>query len=68
MFSFVGDTSMTVFDPCITGTRQPGVSDGYWIMLTPLSSGSHTIHFHGIEEFSNGNFELDVTYALTVVP
>ena len=68
MFSFIGDTSMTVFDPCITGTRQPGVSDGYWIMLTPLSPGPHTIHFHGIEQFPSGDFELDVNYDFTVTP
>jgi hypothetical protein len=68
MFAFTGDTSMTVFDSCITGTRQPGVSDGYWIMLAPLAPGTHTIHFHGLENFNPGTFELDVTYDVTVAP
>ena len=34
-------------DPCITGTSQPGVSDGYWIMLTPLSPGTTSIDSAG---------------------
>ena len=37
----------------------PSVSDGYYLMLAPLSAGQHTIHF------SAGTF-LDVTYHITV--
>jgi len=49
----------------------PSVSDGYWIMLAPLPSGKHTVHFYGKlvqdgpEPFT---FILDITYNLTVVP
>jgi hypothetical protein len=48
------------------------VSDGYWIMLPPLSQGSHTIRFTGSfrDPDPNSNalfFGLDVTYELTVV-
>jgi hypothetical protein len=42
------------------------VSGGYYIMLTPLSKGQHTLHFRG----SIGNppvFTLDITYHLNVV-
>ncbi len=28
------------------GTLSPHVADGYWLMLTPLTPGSHTIHVH----------------------
>ena len=40
-------------------------SDGYWLMLEPLSAGTHTVHFHGLR---TSGFELDVTYHLTVTP
>ncbi len=45
------------------------VSDGYWIMLAPLSVGKHTIRFTGSFRYPNDdlNFGLDVTYVLTVV-
>lgn len=45
------------------------VSDGYWIMLPPLSSGEHTVRFTGsFRDPSTGDlfFGLDVTYVLTV--
>jgi hypothetical protein len=45
------------------GTFTPQVADGYWIMLAPLSSGTHTLHFRGI---LNGGFDSDATYFLTI--
>jgi hypothetical protein len=65
LFYFTGDPSLTaVFDSCITGSSQPAVSDGYWIMLAPLSAGTHTIHFSGaIDAFG---FATEVTYTLVV--
>jgi hypothetical protein len=47
------------------GTYGPFVSDGYWLMLEPLSAGQHTIHFHGHVEVPF-SFTLDITYHLTV--
>jgi hypothetical protein len=41
------------------GTYAPNVSDGYWLLLAPLSAGTHTIYF------KSGDF-LEVTYNLTV--
>jgi hypothetical protein len=38
------------------------VADGYWIMLSPLSKGAHTIHIHG----GTTGFETEVTYSITV--
>ena len=42
------------------GTYSPVVSDGYYLMLAPLSTGTHTIHFVAL---SGGQ---DVTYTLTI--
>ncbi len=47
------------------------VSDGFWILLEPLSPGMHDIHFKGLlgDPTATGttNFALDVRYLLTVV-
>jgi hypothetical protein len=49
-----------MFGTGIADTYGPNGSDGYWLMLTPLTPGKHTVHFTG---FDGG---LDVTYYLTV--
>jgi hypothetical protein len=45
------------------GTHSPLVSDGYWLLVKPLSQGQHTIHIKAV--FSNGDI-VDVTYVLKV--
>jgi len=40
------------------GSYYPGVDDGYFIMLAPMSPGNHTLHF--------GASWLDITYNLVV--
>src|SRR6266702_5519675 len=47
--------------PSLTVT--PAVADGFYIMLTPLTAGSHSINFGG----SGPGITLDVTYNLTIV-
>ena len=45
------------------------VSDGFWVMLPPLSRGDHTIRFTGSfrdPQTEELYFGLDVTYLLTV--
>jgi hypothetical protein len=42
------------------------VADGYWVMIPPLSVGSHTIHFKG--GLADSQFFLDVTYKIKVKP
>lgn len=42
----------------------PAVSDGYWLLLKPLSPGQHTINFGA----SVDDFVLDITYNIRVVP
>ncbi len=66
MFDFTGDPSLIAFDPCITGSVQQGASDGWWIMIEPLPSGEHTVHFAGTNTANGPAFTLDVTYTLTV--
>jgi hypothetical protein len=47
------------------GLAGESVSDGFWLMLAPLSVGQHTIDFVGV--FANG-FTFHITYNLTVAP
>ena len=69
LFTFTADPSLVAFDPCVTGTPQSGVTDGYAIMLRPLPPGPHTIFFRGVIDFGGGNtFEVQVTYTLTIGP
>lgn len=46
-----------------SGTSTPNLSDGYWLLLAPLSAGMHTISFKGV---SNSGFTVEVTYNLTI--
>ncbi len=69
LFTFTADPSLVAFDPCVTGTEQYGVTDGYWILLRPLPPGQHTVFFRAVIDFGGGNtFEVQVTYNLTIAP
>lgn len=46
------------------GVREISIADGYWVILDPLPTGLHTIHFTSTAP----GFTLDVTYHLTVEP
>jgi hypothetical protein len=48
--------------PDATGTVFPAVADGFYLMLQPLSRGTHVVNFGGTAFGST----LDVTYNLTV--
>ena len=45
------------------GAHGPVVSDGFWLLLTPLSQGTHTIQ---VSSNTSGTFGVDVTWTLTV--
>jgi hypothetical protein len=47
------------------GQRDYATSDGYWIMLSPLKPGPHTIRFTAA---TTDGFSLDVTYNITITP
>ena len=63
--------SGNIFDffgcPTTPGTYSPVAGDGYYLMLRPLSEGTHHLHFHG-SFAAFGNFTLDITYNITVTP
>ena len=48
------------------GTSSIVVSDGYWLMVEPLSVGKHTINFGG--GISAYDVQQDITYEISVVP
>jgi hypothetical protein len=57
------------------GLTSQSVGDGYYVMLRPLPVGTHSLHFTGGIKMSVANddpadseYELDVTYNLTVTP
>jgi hypothetical protein len=62
LFMFTADPALASYDSCITGTPQPGVAVGYWLLVTPLTPGTHTLHFGAPAMFQ------DITYILTVKP
>jgi hypothetical protein len=48
------------------GTYDPHVADGYFLVLTPLSAGEHTIVVHVVNLTSN--LDYTATYHITVSP
>jgi hypothetical protein len=48
------------------GTHGPLVSDGYFVLVNPLSPGRHTIHLKGVNSLSAGGSVIDVIYHLNV--
>ncbi len=51
-------------DACLAGTRKQAVTDGYWMLLSPLSRGNHKLRIRG--GVSAFNFSLDVTYNIKI--
>lgn len=50
LFSLTGDLSLQpTFDPCITGSPQPAIVDGFFMMFKPLDPGPHTIRVYGTD-------------------
>jgi hypothetical protein len=48
----------------VAGTYGPAVGDGYYLMVKPLSRGTHTVSFSG--SLPAFNFTLNITYHLSV--
>ncbi|MCX9083155.1 MAG: hypothetical protein OIN83_13285 [Candidatus Methanoperedens sp.] len=48
------------------GEYDPAVSDGFWIMLWPLSGGNHEIRIHGTVGKGAKKFDVNVIYNLVV--
>lgn len=66
LITFTADASLVPVDSCLTGKPQSGVSDGYWLMLNPLSPGPHQLHFR--TTIPSMSFLVEVTYNLEVTP
>jgi len=50
LFSLTGDLSLRpTFDPCITGSPQPAIVDGFFMMFKPFDPGLHTIRVFGTD-------------------
>lgn len=50
-------------------TTGSALSDGYWVIVQPLSPGQHKIHFKGsVTSGPAAGFAQDVNYQLTVLP
>jgi hypothetical protein len=66
LFSFIGaaDLAAPETDPCVTGSPQVGVSDGYFLFIEPLSVGHHILHIHS--EIPSWNLSNDGTYDLNI--
>lgn len=66
LFNFTADPSLVgkLPDACLQGTSQPGVSDGWWLMLS-LPPGDHVVHVTGVDP---SNDAIDYTYRLAVSP
>lgn len=62
LVDFVADISWKSLDPCVNGKHQKAVAAGYWLMLKPLPSGTHDLHFHA----ERPGCAIDVTYHLNI--
>jgi len=66
------DNVAQFFELDISGTVSDAVADGYYLMVSPLALGSHTIRFGGTivnnPDDPTQDFHLDITYRITVVP
>jgi hypothetical protein len=64
LFKIKGDLSLqSVLDGCITGSYQPAIVDGFFMMVKPLAPGFHTIVVHGTNTLGD---DRTYNYRLTV--
>ena len=66
----IGSAVAGCAEPMLPGKSGRQISEGYWIMLPPLSPGEHVLTLHGAGcDTGTGNvlFENGVTYKLTVL-
>ncbi len=62
LFPFTAADGLTSADPCLTGSPQVGVSDGYWAFIDPLLRGTHTLVLRSVSTFGT----TEGTYTLRV--
>ncbi len=49
LFQLTGDPGFAALDPCVTGSPQPAVSDGFFMMFKPLERGEHVVRVYGTD-------------------
>src|SRR6266699_2560678 len=49
LFSLTGDPTFAALDACVTGTPQPAIVDGFFLMFKPLTPGDHTLRVFGTD-------------------
>lgn len=65
LFYFTGNPELpTCLDPCVTGTEQPAVTDGYYLIFKKMSVGQHTLHLYA--EIPDYGLVLDGTFNITI--
>jgi hypothetical protein len=47
-FGFTAAADLVAFDPCVTGSPQIGISDGYMAFVDPLPPGRHVLHLRSM--------------------
>ena len=49
IFTLTGDPTFASLDPCVTGSPQPAIVDGFFMMFKPLDRGEHVIRVFGTD-------------------
>lgn len=49
IFTLTGDPTFATLDPCVTGSPQPAIVDGFFMMFKPLDRGEHVIRVFGTD-------------------
>ncbi len=71
LFYFRLPAENNILNVTVPPYSSPAVSDGYWIMLKPLSEGKHKIYIYGKAEHvppDNSEFVTEMNYTLNVMP
>jgi hypothetical protein len=61
-----GENIYTQFGIDFSGPVEPAFSDGFWLLLPPLSPGRHTLSFGGTVPADPEAFVVEAQYELTV--
>ncbi|CAN5879159.1 hypothetical protein BH11PSE8_BH11PSE8_27660 [soil metagenome] len=64
LFGFTAAASKVASDPCITGSPQLAVSDGYYVFIDPPARGQHVLQLRSAPSVFGG--ATDVTINLTI--
>jgi hypothetical protein len=49
IFTLTGDPTFAALDPCVTGTPQPAIVNGFFMMFKPLDRGEHVLRVFGTD-------------------